>query len=404
MDLKSGYPWWAVKNGLIASFPRLEADLHCDVAIVGAGITGALVADELARHGHGVVVLDQRDVGWGSTAAITALIQYELDVPMTELARRHGEANAALAYLACQEAIDVIAERARTLGEVGHARQRSLYVASRPWHVKALQDECALRRRHGIAVSWLGRPRVREEFGLKVPGALLSPQASRVDPYRFASSLLRSVRARGGRVFDRTHVEHLARCRRGVRLETPRGVVEARHVVMATGYAAQRHVPQVLAANRSSYAFVSDPLDRAALGRFATTLFWESARPYLYFRSTPDHRLIVGGLDDRVDVPARRDARVLAKARRLCRRARTLLPDLELQPAFAWAGTFAETRDGLPWFGRHPATPRGLLQAMAYGGNGIVFGAIGAGLLRAAIEGRRHPLTRLFGFSRQNRL
>ena len=35
MDLKSGYPYWAVKNGLMKPFPRLEADHRCDVAIVG---------------------------------------------------------------------------------------------------------------------------------------------------------------------------------------------------------------------------------------------------------------------------------------------------------------------------------------------------------------------------------
>lgn len=401
MDLKSGNPWWAVKNGLMIAFPRLEEDIRCEVAVVGGGITGALVADELTRHGHEVVVLDQRNVGWGSTAASTALLQYELDTTMVDLARRYGEAHAALAYRACDEAIDRIADRASALGDVGHARQRSLQVASRAWHVKALQQEGTLRRRHGIRAKWLSRERIRDEYGFDAPGALLSARASRMDPYRFASKLLLAVRARGGRVYDRTCVEHPGRARRGgVRLLTPRGRVDARHVVMATGYAAQRALPQRLAVNRSSYAFISDPLDRKALGRFASTLFWETARPYLYFRATPDHRLIVGGLDDRIDVPARRDARVLAKARKLRRRIDALLPDLAIEPAFAWAGTFAETKDGLPWFGRHPASPRGVLHAMAYGGNGIVFAMVGAGLLRASIEGRRHPLAALFGFGR----
>jgi len=58
VDLKSGYPYWAVKNGLMYAFPQLDADLRCDVAVVGAGITGALIADELAGHRHEVVVLD----------------------------------------------------------------------------------------------------------------------------------------------------------------------------------------------------------------------------------------------------------------------------------------------------------------------------------------------------------
>ena len=39
------------------------------VAVVGGGVTGALVAREFAAHGHDVAVIEERDVGWGSTAA-----------------------------------------------------------------------------------------------------------------------------------------------------------------------------------------------------------------------------------------------------------------------------------------------------------------------------------------------
>lgn len=34
MDLKSGYPFWAVKKGLMCAFPQLDADLRCDVAMI----------------------------------------------------------------------------------------------------------------------------------------------------------------------------------------------------------------------------------------------------------------------------------------------------------------------------------------------------------------------------------
>jgi len=101
MDLKSGYPFWAIKNGLMHAFPPLQADLRCDVAIIGGGITGALIADELAAHGHDVGVVDQRDIGWGSTSASTALLQYEIDTHMVDLAKRNGEDDAVLAYQAC---------------------------------------------------------------------------------------------------------------------------------------------------------------------------------------------------------------------------------------------------------------------------------------------------------------
>ncbi|UAY70527.1 FAD-dependent oxidoreductase [Bacillus paralicheniformis] len=75
-------------------------------------------------------------------------------------------------------------------------------------------------------------------------------------------------------------------------------------------------------------------------------------------------------------------------------------PRLDPIPAFSWAGTFAETADGLPFFGPHAQWGPRVHFAMAYGGNGITYSMIGAQLLRARIERRRHALESLFGFER----
>ena len=42
----------------------------------------------------------------GSTASSTALLQYEIDVPLLKLARTHGSEDASLAYRACAQALD----------------------------------------------------------------------------------------------------------------------------------------------------------------------------------------------------------------------------------------------------------------------------------------------------------
>lgn len=401
MDLKSGYPFWAIKNGLMHAFPPLQADIRCEVAVVGAGISGALIADELARHGHEVVVIEERDVGWGSTAASTALLQYEIDTPMVDLAKQYGEADAVLAYRACADAIPMLRALCTQVRDVDFGRMRSLYYASKPRHVKPMQDELALRSRHGFAVRWLEADALRANYGIEAPGAILSDLAARVDPYRLAYRLLMRLEKRGSAVYDRTRIDRLETTARGVSLHTDYGHhVRARHVVMAAGYASQRWLKQRVARNRSSYAYVTDPIDEATLGALRETMVWESARPYLYMRSTGDGRLVVGGEDDAVDVPARRDARVESKSRRLTKKLRRYFPQLDATPAFAWAGTFAETEDGLPFVGPHPQHGPRLLFAMNYGGNGITYSMAGAPLLRALIEQRRHPLATIFGFDR----
>ncbi len=404
MDLKSGYPFWAVSNGLMQAFPRLASDHRCDVAVLGGGITGALIADELAGHGFDVAILEQRDIGWGSTAASTALLQYEIDTHLVDLAKRHGEADAALAYRACADAIDQLHAVASAWRDVGFTRNASLYYASRRRDVRTLEEEHAARRRHGLEVELLDAGRVQEDYGFDAPAALLSRQGARVDPYRLTHRLLQRLQKQGASVFDRTRVVEIETTSRGVALRTESGfTVRAAHLVIAAGYASQHWLKKSVARNRSSYAVISDPLSEEALGFLSDTLLWETARPYLYARSTSDRRLLIGGEDDAVDIPAKRDARVEKKARTLLKRLHDLFPALEITPAFSWAGTFAETEDGLPFFGPHAQWGPRVHFAMAYGGNGITYSMLGAGLLRARIERRAHPLWPLFSFQRLER-
>jgi len=404
VDLKSGYPYWAVKNGLMHAFPPLQADASCEVAVIGGGISGALIADELSRHGHEVLVIEQRDVAWGSTAASTALLQYEIDTHLVDLAKQFGEVDALLAYRACAEAIPQLQVLSREVRDVDFAPMRSLYYASKRRHAAVLRDEYELRLRHGFGVHWLEAAEVKSDYGIDAPGAILSDLAARIDPYRMAYRLLHRLHKQGIGVHDRSTVETIEPTTRGVTLHLRDGPrIRARQVVVAAGYASQSWLKQRVASNRSSYAFITDPLDAASLGPLVDTLVWESARPYLYLRTTGDGRLLLGGEDDTIDVPARRDARVEKKSRRLMKKVRALLPHLQVEPAFAWAGTFAETGDGLPFFGPHEQYGPRVHFAMAYGGNGITYSMIGAGLLRALIEKRRHPLAALFSFARLSR-
>jgi glycine/D-amino acid oxidase-like deaminating enzyme len=378
----------------------LREDLACDVVVIGAGITGALVADRLVRSGFEVCVVDRREAGWGSTSASTGLLQYEIDVELADLATRVGEADAVLVYRQCEQAIPALLRLARQLGKVDVRPMQSLYYASRWYHRSRLLKEAALRQSHGFRLRVLDSAQVLDRYGFEAPVALLTPLAAQVDPYQMAHRLLARVARRGGRVFDRTTMAAFETVKRGVKVRLANDVtIRCQQLVLATGYEGQQLVDQTVARNRSSYAFVTDPLPDGA-GPLADCLVWESARPYLYVRSTRDGRVIIGGEDDRIDIPAKRDALVAFKVAKLRKRAASLFPSLLMEPAFGWAGTFAETDDGLPFFGPHDQHGPRVHFAMAYGGNGIVYSHIGAELLCAKFEGRTHPCERLFSFDR----
>lgn len=401
MDLKSGYPFWAVKNGLMHTFETLHQNLDTELVIIGGGITGAILADHFSAHGYAVSVIDRREIGWGSSAASTAMLQYEIDTHMVDLAHQFGEKNAYLAYKACADAIESLKKRTQNFADVDFDMQHSLYYASNQNDVKRIREEFELRRKHGFAASWLETAALKADYGFDAPAAILTDLAARMDPYRTAHKLLQRVLKRGSQVFERSEVVNMEASDAGVKMLSASGHrVEAKHVIIASGYESQSYLKQRVASNHSSYAFITDPLSPAALGRLSDTMMWESSRPYLYMRTTGDGRLLVGGEDDTIDNAAKRDAKVDKKAETLAQKVRTLFPLLEFNQAFAWAGTFAETKDGLPFFGPHNEGGPRVLFAMAYGGNGISYSEIGCELLQAWIEEQPHPLKSLFSFSR----
>lgn len=403
MDLKSGYPFWAVKNGLMHTFDALQQNLDTELVIIGGGITGALLADHFSAQGYAVSVIERREISWGSSAASTALLQYEIDTHMLDLAKLYGEDNAYLAYQACADAIGALKRRTQSFADVDFAMQHSLYYASNEKDADSMREEFALRRKHGFAASWLETAALKADYGIDAPGAILTELAARMDPYRAAHKLLQRTVKRGGQVFERSEIVSMQASDSGVKMLSASGHrVEAKYVIIASGYESQSYLKQSVASNHSSYAFITDPLSPAALGKLTDTMMWESARPYIYMRTTGDSRLLVGGEDDTIDSPAKRDAKVGKKADTLAQKVRELFPQLEFNQAFAWAGTFAETKDGLPFFGPHEEGGPRVLFAMAYGGNGISYSEIGCELLQAWIEEKEHPLKSLFSFSRLN--
>nr|WP_269147710.1 FAD-dependent oxidoreductase [Methylophaga nitratireducenticrescens] len=253
---------------------------------------GALIADDLSSNGYTVAVIEQRDIGWGSTAASTAMLQYEIDTHLTELAELYGEVDALKTYRACAEAINDLKKLAKTVGDVDFEMQERLYYASRSRDKQSLKEEFLLRQKHGFDVEWLESDAIKKLYGFKSPGAILSKLAARVDPYRLAHKLLDRLQISGHHVYDRTEIKDLKPSDKQVVLTTTSGFkINCQHVVIATGYASQKLLKQNVASNRSSYAFITDPIDPELLGELNKTMMWESARPYLYMRTTGDGRV-----------------------------------------------------------------------------------------------------------------
>jgi len=378
----------------------MASDRRCDVVVIGAGITGALVCNALTAEGLSVIVVDRRHPAHGSTSASTALLQYELDVALADLTEDIGEQRAVDAYHATADGVEAVARLCGELGaDVGFRRRPALYFASRARDAKTLRKECAARQRAHLPCEVIERRALRDIVDFKPPLALWSTLGGEVDPWRLTRALLDRSAKRGLEVYGRTEVTRIVPEKSSLEVRTNRGKIRAKHVVVATGYEAGQFLPKQVAKLHSTYAIVTEPVS-SFTGWPDRCVMWESARPYIYARTTADSRIMIGGEDDPFRDPDHRDARVPKKAEKLLARARRLFPRIEMELAYAWAGTFAETADGLPFIGEHPRRDKRILFALAYGANGIPFASVAGEILTCSVLGKYHRYKRAFSFDR----
>jgi glycine/D-amino acid oxidase-like deaminating enzyme len=401
MNLHSKTPFWLIKNGLIQSFPALKNNLQTDVAIIGAGITGALVGYHLAKAGVQVALLERRHAGMGSTSASTALLQYEIDTHLTQLTEWFGEEKAARSYHLCLNAIWKLQELCKELQlKDGFELRPSLYYASRRRDVKSLKQEYELRRKHGIELEFLEKKDLERLFPFSAPAALLSKVGGQVDAYQMAHALLNKLTDMGGRVHNQTEIKKIRYLNDCVELTTEDDcVVRAKRLVIAAGYESQHFLQQKVEIVHSSYAIVSEPMPDQEFWH-QNCLIWETARPYLYVRTTSDNRILAGGRDEPFYNPDRRDRLVEKKAQQLEQDFKKLFPDLPFKTDFRWAGTFSETKDGLPYIGVSPERPLTYF-ALGFGGNGITFSLIAAEVIRDLYLGKKNDDAAIFAFERK---
>jgi glycine/D-amino acid oxidase-like deaminating enzyme len=366
--------------------------------IVGAGITGSLVAERLTRQGLNVVIIDREAPGRGSTAASTSMLLWEIDHSLTQLTEAYGFERASRAYLASLHAVAGLKSLVVQLDLRCEMRDKdSLYLAAGSTATELLEEH-RLRKRAGLPGDFLDHAKLCEVFAIVRAGAIVSSGAAEADPMQLAHALLATAVARGARVFEEEAVGFDASARAvGVQLKNGR-LIEATSVVLATGYVMPAIIHPTIQTVSSSWAIATTPQPKNIWKGGA--LIWEDCEDYLYARTTVAGRIIIGGEDsERVTDPGERERLIPEKSRILARKLGALWPAASLEIEFRWAGTFDATHDGLPLIGPVPGA-KGIYAAYGYGGNGITFSFLAAQLIGDLIAGSTSPLLSDFALDR----
>ncbi len=379
-------PWGGTLHRPV--FTPLTADLRVDVAVVGAGLTGACLAEHLTAQGRSVCVIDAPQKGLSGTAANAALLRWEHDLPFAELEVILGFDRAAAL---CRRSIAALTGLTELIA--GHhiacdfRPRRSLYLADRRDEAGEMLVEYDLRQRAGLPSIFVPNPDLVIQFGLDRPAAILSPGAAELDPLILEWTLLSLAGIGGARLVEaRVTGFDSAGASVGISTAGPCSI-EAKQVVFATGHRIPGlSLPDVHQV-RSSWGFATASLPAEALWP-ERALLWEASDfdPYLYARTTPDNRIIVGGDDDETEDAGMRQMLIPQKIATLRERLAMLWPVRELEIARVWSGAYGSTADGLPLIGPVPGHP-GVYAAFGFGGNGMTFAFMASRIINAQLAG-----------------
>lgn len=401
MKLKSSEPFWLVKNGIINSYPSVRENLETEILIVGGGITGSLIAHQCIADGYKTILIDRRDIGNGSTSATTSMLQYEIDVPLYQLIDLIGEEAAAESYWACYKSIDDLGKIVKQVkSDCGFKKKESLYFAAHKKDVSGLKKEFEARKKMGLPVKWLEPEEIDEKFQLKNSyGGILSQQGGSLDAFKLTHDILAYNHKKGLKIFDKTDIKKTTYKRNGVTVITEYGtIIKAKKIIYCNGFESTEIIKDNFVKLLSTYAIVGERFedDRSYLNE---TLFWNTAKPYNYMRTTDDNRLLIGGEDEDFVNAEKRDELLNQKSDKLTKYLKKILPNYDFRMDFVWAGTFGETKDGLPYIGKHPNFKSAYF-VLGFGGNGITFSVIGMDLVSQMLKNEKHPLQEYFRFRR----
>jgi glycine/D-amino acid oxidase-like deaminating enzyme len=360
--------WWEAAPPEDASAEPLPDQV--DVVIVGSGYTGLCSALELAEGGASCVVLDAGPLGAGASTRSGAMVTGGQKFVVSGAVRGVDPARQARILEDAGESLRMMQERVDKYQlDADYVRYGRVILAHVPQHVARLAQWATLLRDHaGSTVSLLARSQLTSEVGgRRYHGGLLIEDYGGLHPAKYHRALRDAARQRGAVLASHARVTGIARDGADFLVQTVRGMIRARHVVMGTNgytdgavpYLRRRMVPV------TAYVIATEqmPPGMAEVLIPRHRVLSDTQRDLYWIRLSPDGTRMIFGARPRIFETDERTA-----ARDLHRMVCGVWPELRsVRIEFCWTGFVGMTADHMPHMGVHD----GIHYAVGCNGSGV---------------------------------
>ena len=395
-----GDPIFTKINKVKKQYEYLTEDIETDVAIVGGGVTGAILGYYFSKANIHAVILEKERIAHGSTSITTSLLQYELDSNARELEEYTTLDNVITSYKLGLKALDEIEEFIKEYGnKCKYEKKDTLLYTSKEYEVKEMKEEYEIRKNAGIDVKYISEE--NNPFSLDLKAGVYGVNAgAQLDPYEYTHQLLDVSCNMGLKVYENTEVMEIAYGKDEVEIITSFGYkVKAKKVIIATGYNTQRFTKRNFGVKTVTYNIATKSV-KSFDGWFNKVLIRDNCDPYNYFRTTYDNRIIAGGED--VDFYTNIKNEKLAKEKYsiLLNRIKNMFPNIkDIEIDYEYCGGFISSQDNLGYIGEDP-NHKNLWFCLGYGANGILFAILGGMMLSKLYKNEIDENLRLFKVDR----
>ncbi|NGO66967.1 NAD(P)/FAD-dependent oxidoreductase [Streptomyces boncukensis] len=390
----------------VAPGPPLTGDVHCDVAVVGAGYTGLWTAYNLKRAEPSldIHIVEAEFAGAGASGHNDGFVTPTIGHSLEGLVGRFGPERAKSAYALVGRSMLELGRFCKRHGVDAELEPSGYFqVAASPAQVRRLEADLRLAERLGSAagLELYSAAEARDRIDSPAIHGAFKVGGSLINPHKLVRGLARVVRELGVTIHENTRATRVERTAKGPVVTTPHGRLSSDKLLLATNAYQHRFWPfRRKVVPVWSYAAVTEPLTGEQLAQ----VHWPGregfveARNFIVFgRFTADNRLLIGGgpapyyygrdMDEgrHMDNPS-----ATAELRAILGR---YFPQWRHLPfTHAYGGCVAITREFVPHVG---SMGPDVYYAHGYCGNGIAVTHTTGKVLRDLMLGRRTAYTDL---------
>lgn len=353
-----------------------------DVLIVGAGITGLTLGLELQQRGKRCLIIEQKNIGFGTTGGTTAHINTFFDESYDNLISKFGE------------------DKAQTIADHAVKVPDKIKNLVDRYNIECEYDECkfylfSAEKKQDRQLEKIHEAHEQLDVPCKkveeIPFEIDFRQAIEIDgqaqfhPLKYIKGLAEAFLAAGGKMVTETRItDHQAK-EEYTEVQTKDGISYlGKNLVWAT------HIPpglnrfSTLTAPYRSYALSAKLNHTPSVMAQAADLY----DPYHYFRyhkSDNQYYLIVGGFDHKTG----HEDDTEKPFEDLINYAKENFNIGEITSK--WSSQFYAPVDGLPYIGQMPGEEH-IYVATGYNGNGMTWGTLAGEIIADLIEGKENEL------------